>query len=89
VLLPLSRDKTAWAAYCDSCLIGSFVYRFDDHNDRTARYAAVAKLSAIGWTHEVPKGIPDASRGIASHAWTGQTFCFECSESRARQRRSA
>ncbi len=87
MLLPLSRDKTAWAAYCDSCLVGSFVYRLD--NERTARYAAVTQLSAIGWTHEVPKDIPQASHGIASHAWTGQTYCFECSQARAWDLKSA
>jgi hypothetical protein len=83
VLLPLSRDKATWAAYCDACLVGSFSYRFE--NERTARYATVAKLRSIGWTHEVPKDIPEASHGIANHAWTGQTFCFECSQERVRQ----
>jgi hypothetical protein len=24
MLLPLSRDKATWAAYCDECLVGSF-----------------------------------------------------------------
>ncbi len=84
MLLPLSRDKKTWAAYCDACLVGSFVYRHE--NDRIARYVAAAKLRAIGWTHEVPKDIPEASKGIAGHAWTGETFCFECSSMRARLR---
>jgi hypothetical protein len=83
VLLPLSRDKTRWAAYCDSCLVGSFVFRGE--NDRTSRYVAVAHLRSLGWTHEVPKDIPEAGKGIAGQAWTGETFCFECTSMRARR----
>ena len=68
--MPLSRDKKTWAAYCDACLVGSFVYAFD--NERTARYAAVAKLHGIGWTHEVPRAIPPASPVAASPPTRGR-----------------
>lgn len=84
MLVTLSWRKTQWAAYCDACLVGSSVVVWDD--PRTARGWAVAKLRALGWTHEAPPDLPPAGQRIAESAWTGETFCFECSSSRVRMR---
>jgi hypothetical protein len=80
----LSRATATWAAYCDECLVGSFPFK--GANERIARYEAVAKLRSLGWTHEVSRDTPESGKGLAAHAWTGETFCFECSSRRARKR---
>jgi hypothetical protein len=84
MLMPLSRRKTTWAAYCDNCLIGSPVIVWDD--PRSARLWAVAKLGALGWSHLVSPEVPASGKAIAEQAWTGETYCFECSSVRARAR---
>jgi hypothetical protein len=86
MLVHLSRRKTTWAAYCDECLIGSPVIAWDD--PRSSRAWAVAKLRALGWTHAVPPDLPEAGQRVAESAWTGETFCFECTAARARARAS-
>jgi hypothetical protein len=87
MMMPLERGKRTWAAFCDRCLIGSFPFTHDD--TRIARRFAVEKLRALGWTHEVPSGLPPGGRDAAEGAWTGETFCFECSAARRAMTRSA
>jgi len=87
MLVPLSRRRTVWAAYCDACLVGSPPIPFDAPH--LARQWAIGKLGALGWTHVMPPNLPPAGARIAAAAWTGETFCFECSSRAARMRKPA
>lgn len=84
MILPLTRRRTSWAAYCDECLIGSPVIVFDAPH--LARAWTVEKLRGLGWTHVAARGLPPDGLKLAESAWTGETFCFECSAVRARRR---
>ncbi len=86
MLLPLSRRKTVWAAYCDACLIGSPVVTFDAPH--LSRAWAVSKLRALGWLHVAPRGLPDEGHRMSESAWTGETFCIDCA-SNQRMRKQA
>ena len=66
-------------------LIGSFAFTYEDV--AIARRFAVEKLRALGWTHEAPSGLPPSGRDAAESAWTGETFCFECSAARRSEAR--
>ena len=76
MLMPLTRRKTSWAAYCDACLIGSPAFTFDA--PPLARSWAINKLRALGWVHLAGPGLPAQGRALAEASWTGETYCFEC-----------
>ena len=86
-MMRLSRDRRTWAAWCDRCLIGSYASTHADA--QIARRFAVEQLRSLGWTHDVPTGLPPDGRHIAESAWTGETFCFECSGRRRREAEGA
>jgi hypothetical protein len=77
MMMRLSLDRRTWAAWCDRCLIGSYA---STHADVTlARRFAALQLRSLGWTHVAPPGLKPDGQQIAESAWTGETYCFECS----------
>jgi hypothetical protein len=53
-----------------------------------SRAWAVARLRALGWSHEPPPDLTDVARRNANSAWTGATYCMECA-SNQRMRKGA
>ena len=89
MLLPLTRRRTSWAAYCDACLVGSPVITVDDPQlGHLARAWAAQRLGGMGWFHVAPDGLGPSGREMAATSWTGETFCFECAGNMRMRRRA-
>jgi hypothetical protein len=86
MLMPLSPRKLSWAAYCDTCFVGSLVIACDQP-ERTRSFA-IEKLRLFGWTHTPPRELAGRENSSAESEWRGETFCVECSRAMQRARAS-